>query len=101
VCSKPSVKAGPGNELEGRMKNLFSIGYDLDKPGQDYHKLIVELKNLGAKRALMSQWMLDTDSTAKELRDHLAKFMDPNDRLLVIDVATWSGRRAMFDINTL
>jgi hypothetical protein len=79
--------------------DLFSVGYDLDKPGQDYHKLIAELQRLGAKRALESQWMLRSDMTCAGVRDHLQKFMDANDRLLVVKVATWASRRAMININ--
>jgi len=72
------------------MSQVFSVSYDLTDPGQDYHKLIVELKRLGAWRVLYSQWSLTQANsiTAFAVAEHLAKFIDANDRLLVIDITT-------------
>ena len=68
--------------------HLFSVSYDLLKPGKDYESLYARLRALSAKRVLYSQWMLKTSMTAAQLRDDLKRLIDTNDRLLVIDVTT-------------
>lgn len=68
--------------------DLFSVSYDLLKPGKDYNSLYARLGTHGAKRVLYSQWMLKSNLTAAQLRDDLKMFIDSNDRLLVIDVTT-------------
>ena len=67
---------------------LFSVSYDLLAPGKDYQALYVRLRALGAARVLYSQWMLKGAYTAAELRDDLRRYIDANDRLLVINVTT-------------
>jgi hypothetical protein len=69
-----------------RRMNMFSVSYDLLKPGQDYTALWARLRALGATRVLESQWALRGAYTATALRDDLVKYIDTNDRLLVIDV---------------
>jgi hypothetical protein len=72
---------------------LYWIGYDLDKPGQDYTDLISRLKQLGAVRVLKSDWLLGHDETnPKQIRDDLIRFLDDNDRILVTELknnAAW------------
>jgi hypothetical protein len=62
---------------------LYWVGYDLDKPGQDYSDLIRRLQQLGAKRILKSDWLLPSTSTAMQIYDDLAPYLDANDRILV------------------
>lgn len=60
---------------------LYLISYDLIKPGKDYAALIDELKKLGAKRILLSQWVVRRgNTTAEALRDYFRSFIDSNDR---------------------
>lgn len=66
--------------------NNFTVSYDLLKPGQDYTALWARLRGLGAQRVLESVWVLQGTYTAAALRDDLVKYIDANDRLLVIDV---------------
>ena len=80
---------------------LFFVAYDLDKPGQDYQDLWDELESLGAKRVQDSVWALRNNGSATSLRDTLKQHMDTNDRLLVIEEADWSSRRAMTEINKI
>lgn len=72
---------------------LYWIGYDLDKPGQDYKDLIKELETLGAVRILKSDWLLGhIQTTPTLLRDYLRKFIDKNDRVMVSELknsAAW------------
>ena len=73
--------------------NKLLISYDLDKPGQEYHQLIMELKRLGAVKVLYSEWLFKTTSSAAEVRDHLKRFTDANDMLLVVSLtgeAAWT-----------
>lgn len=72
------------------------VGYDLDKPGQDYTKLVDKLNSFPAHwHCLDSTWMVVADLTPEQLRDQLQPLIDQNDKLLVIDVsndsAAWVG----------
>jgi hypothetical protein len=80
---------------------LFTISYDLNKPGQNYQPLYDELARIGAKRVLLSDWIVRTESTVITLRDHFRQFIDSNDRLLVVQVETWASWKAMVDINSV
>lgn len=63
---------------------LFSITYDLiDK--KDYDTLIDRLKELDTVKVQLSQWFLSADNTAIEVKDHLAQFVDDDDKLMVIE----------------
>ena len=65
----------------------FLISYDLDKPGQNYDGLISRLKQYNAKRVLMSQWILGSSASALEILKDLRRFMDSNDRILVVETS--------------
>jgi len=70
------------------------VSYDLDKPGQDYSRLIARLKQYGAVRVLYSTCALRTKWTPKQLRDDLKTYVDSNDMLLVTaltGVAAWTS----------
>lgn len=64
--------------------NTFLVSYDLDKPGQDYPKIIERLKGLGAVRVLYSEWVIRGNYSATVLRDDLKQYIDANDKLLVV-----------------
>ncbi len=71
----------------------YLISYDLNRPGQNYEPLYRELERLGAQRVLLSAWVLRSNSTPKQLADHLLRYIDSNDRLIVVDAssgAAWS-----------
>jgi hypothetical protein len=73
--------------------SAYLISYDLDKPGQDYHRLIKELERLGATKVLFSEWLFNSTSTAVQIRDYLQGFVDANDMLLIVEltgVAAWT-----------
>lgn len=76
---------------------LYLISYDLNRPEQNYPELITALRNLGAQRALYSQWAVQrTGTTPQGLRDYVWQFMDANDRLLVADMT--SGGYAWYNL---
>ncbi len=74
---------------------VYLISYDLDKPGQNYARLIARLEQLGAFRVLFSQWALQTTWTAIQLRDDLRLYTDANDRLLITQVGAWASWNLM------
>lgn len=73
----------------------YLIGYDLNKSGQDYSTLIEQIKKLGNWwHCLDSTWIIKSNSTAKDIRNHLKKYIDGNDELLVARLsgeAAWTG----------
>jgi hypothetical protein len=77
----------------------FLITYDLDKPGQNYQQLWKALRDVGATRLLESVWYLTGNYTTVQLRDHFWKFMDRNDRLLVVRFDDWAGYNLMDKMN--
>lgn len=67
------------------MSKSYLIGYDLNKSGQDYKTLIDEIKKLGTWwHCLDSTWIIKADSSCELIRNHLKKFIDSNDELLVV-----------------
>ena len=72
----------------------YLISYDLDKPGQDYTDLIDAIKKLGDHKVLFSEWLVKCNYSASQIHDYLRKFMDGNDRLLVVGLsgeAAWTN----------
>ncbi|MFB7354281.1 hypothetical protein [Streptomyces gardneri] len=76
------------------LKTLF-IGYDLNRPGQDYANLIKEIKANanGYWHQLDSTWLIRTEKSCTELGQALRPHMDNTDELLVMDVtgANWAS----------
>lgn len=73
----------------------YLIGYDLNKSGQDYTTLIEEIKKYKTWwHHLDSTWIVITESSATNIRNHLKDFIDQNDELLVVKLsseAAWTG----------
>jgi hypothetical protein len=82
---------------------LYLASYDLlhHKEMADYERLIAELRRLGAQKVLFSDWVLRSQSTAVQIRDHLLQFMHADDRLLVAEISTtnWASWKLLIDIN--
>jgi hypothetical protein len=50
--------------------STFMVGYDLNKPSQDYEDLIEAIKRYGTWwHHLDSTWIIQTDESAKQVRD--------------------------------
>lgn len=78
------------------MAKTLMVGYDLNKTGQNYDKLIEALKSNYDNwwHHLDSTWLIKTSKTCVEVRDELRAFIDSNDELLVAEltgVAAWCG----------
>jgi GH35 family endo-1,4-beta-xylanase len=72
------------------------VGYDLNRPGQNYPALYEALKAVPLWwHYLDSTWLLRTEESAADLRNRLMRHIDAGDELLVIDVtnpeAAWAG----------
>lgn len=63
---------------------LFSVTYDLIKE-KDYDALIGRLKELDTVKVQLSQWLVATNDTASTVKDHLAQYVDDDDKLMVIE----------------
>jgi hypothetical protein len=73
----------------------YIVSYDLRAPGQDYAELIEFLKNQpNWWHHLGSTWVVVSDSSAVTLRDVMRVYLDPNDKVLVVEssgTAAWRG----------
>ena len=74
----------------------FLIGYDLNKPAQNYPDLINTIKKTFGTwwHHLDSTWIVKSDLTAVQIRDLLKPHIDKNDELLVAGLtgeAAWTG----------
>jgi hypothetical protein len=73
----------------------YIIGYDLNRPGQDYTDLIAAIKTYGTRwHHLDSTWIIQTNETAQQVRDKLTPHIDNTDELLVVGSSgegAWTG----------
>lgn len=83
--------------------STLMVGYDLNKPGKDYTSLIQAIKDISGTwwHHLDSTWFVVTTKTTTEVRDMLAKFVDGNDEVLVVNVSDdgWSSWGLSQDAN--
>lgn len=74
---------------------IYLISYDLRKPGRDYAALHQAIKQFATYyHCLESVWIVESRSTAIQIRDQLIRCLDPNDALLVVKLdgeAAWFG----------
>ena len=67
------------------------ITYEL-KPDNDYPRLFAALRAMGACKPLNGCWVVDVQFTAAQMRDHLKKFIDEDDKLLIVSLAgSWAS----------
>lgn len=76
------------------MANNLHISYDLNKPGQDYEKIISKIKTLGNWAKIhKSYWYVNSNYTASQAVDVLWAVRDSSDSLYVVDAtnnnASW------------
>lgn len=82
ACPPPSLT----DKVKNKMKT-YLIGYDLNKPGKDYTRLIQAIKDAFPTRwhELDSTWVVKTNLTAVQIRDRLKPpLIDNTDELLVV-----------------
>jgi hypothetical protein len=76
--------------------NTVIVGYDLNRPGQNYDGLIEKLTSFSTWwHHLDSTWLIKTAKTAVQVRDELKPHIDQSDELLVVNLAdrsaAWTG----------
>jgi hypothetical protein len=73
----------------------FLIGYDLNRPVQNYTDLIKAIEAYGTWwHHLDSTWIVKSDRSAMQIINDLRRHIDENDELLVIEhmgEAAWVG----------
>ena len=68
------------------MANNIFLSYDLNRPGQNYAKIIERIKAQGSwAKVTESQFYLDTIKSAREIVDAVWAVMDSNDTLIAVD----------------
>ncbi len=66
---------------------IYSINYDLKKPGQDYEDLFQAIKGCGPWwHYLDSTWLVDTSLDADGIWKRLKPAVDENDFFLIVGV---------------
>jgi hypothetical protein len=83
---------------------IYSINYDLKRPGQNYDALHEAIKGCGAWwHYLGSTWLVDTNLNAKGVWDRLSPHVDKNDSMLIVgitrDYSGWLPQAAWDWIN--
>lgn len=65
------------------------VGYDLNKPGQNYQKVHEAIKVLGSDwwHYLGSTWLVVTTLTPSQAWDRIASAFDKSDNCLILDVS--------------
>lgn len=84
-------KVIPANPL-----NTLLIGYDLNRPEQNYATLIDRLNAYPTHwHCLDSTWIVKSNESALEAATALGKLIDANDEILVVNIsgdsAAWNG----------
>ena len=78
--------------------HCYIVLYDLCKPGQNYERLYMQLRNYERwGRLTESAWAIVTSKNYIQLRDELKMYIDENDRLLVVrsgQEAAWNNLMA-------
>lgn len=83
------------------MYHCYIILYDLRAPGRNYEDLYKAIKSYGIWGKLTeSAWAIVSDEDSVQIRNYLMKYMDSNDRIVVIksgQEAAWNNARASND----
>ena len=95
---KTGARKFPSTPASWRGKRLktYLIGYDLNRPGQNYPELFDAIKRIGGNwwHCLDSTWIVKSDSTAVAIRDALSPHVDASDEVLVVRLtgeSAWRG----------
>lgn len=68
------------------MPNNLFVSYDLHTPGQNYDKVIAEIKKHGSwAKVHYSLFYLRSDESARQVADAVWAVMDKNDSVIVVD----------------
>ena len=73
---------------------VFLVSFDLTKGEHDYRSLWSRLREWGARQVLSSDWLIGRATTPSAIYDDLARYITPNDRVLVLGLtgeAVWGS----------
>jgi hypothetical protein len=72
--------------------HTYLVGYDLTAPGRDDARVSEAIKSYDkCAKVLESVWLITSSKSADEVRNHLKRCVDSNDKLLVVHVTkTWA-----------
>lgn len=66
---------------------IFSVSYDLCKPGRNYESLYGAIKSAPSwAHPMESLWFINTAESVKQWSDRLLSCIDKTDRLFVVDI---------------
>ncbi|MEM7177469.1 MAG: hypothetical protein AAF503_07175 [Pseudomonadota bacterium] len=66
---------------------IYSVSYDLNKPGTKYTELYERIKSFGSwAHALDSTWFVSSSKSAAEVQSYLKPAIDKNDHLFVSEI---------------
>jgi hypothetical protein len=81
---------------------VYFVAYDLAaKPRQNSKSLWDALTALGARRVQDSVWMVRSNFTAAQVREHLWPYVGLSGRLLVVEGSDWAAWNPMAEVNTV
>lgn len=73
---------------------IYTVSYDLRKPGRNYNDLYRALRQYTHCHMLESYWYIDTAESASTVRTALGQHIDSNDQLIVHRVRkNWSAHK--------
>ncbi len=81
----------------------YSITYDLGNPGRNYEGVSEQIKAVanGFCRPTKSQWIINSDASAAQIRDRISSKLDSGDKLLVNEVGNgWASWGLSNETNT-
>lgn len=82
-------------------KVKYFLSYDLIDE-KNYQKIYDELSSFKAVRILKSVWCFKyEEGSASDLKDHFKKFIDKDDRLIIIESVDWASVRLEASPNTV
>ena len=76
------------------------ITYDLGSPGRDYSGLYSAIKTYGDyKQICESGWAIKSTVSNKQIRNHLANYIDRNDKLFISTIPDdWAAQYLPIDV---
>ena len=72
----------------------YLVSFDLKRPEQNYAKVEKKLKEIGGKKVLHTQWLVDRDLSVGDFLVHLRStfnVFDSNDRILILKIPDGRG----------
>ena len=70
------------------MKKIYSISYDLRRPGRNYEELYAVLNQYENYHALESTWFVKSEETADTICEKVRQKMDNTDSVIVTEIVS-------------